>query len=200
MLPSLAALNQIASPFVLALCPFTVYAFDRMASNTSTAYIAKHVALLRIIFGLMWAINAVFKWQPAFRAGFLDQIKSAGDGQPSWLHHWFAFWVTVFSHNPHLFATLVAIGETLIALALILGVARRMTYLAAAIFSLLIWAIAEGFGGPYSATSTDIGTGIIYATVFFSLYGLDKLARPGRWAVDNYLTRHIPWWAVISNP
>jgi uncharacterized membrane protein YphA (DoxX/SURF4 family) len=171
-----------------------------MATKYSTSYLAKHVAVLRIIFGLMWAINASFKWQPAFRDGFLDQIKSAGDGQPSWLHGWFNFWAQALSHNPHLFAIIITIVETLIALALIFGMARRTTYLAAAIFSLSIWAIPEGFGGPYSASSTDIGTGIIYATVFFSLYGLDRLAKPSVWAVDNYITKHLPWWAFVSNP
>ena len=148
----------------------------------------------------MWAVDAAFKWEPAFKAGFLDQIKAAADGQPQWLHGWFSFWVTLLSHNPHLFAAAVTVIETLIALALIFGVARRTTYLAAAVFSLLIWAIPEGFGGPYSATSTDIGTGIIYAVVFLSLYGLDRLAGAPRWSLDNRLARRCPWWTVIANP
>ena len=36
-------------------------------------------------------------------------------------------------------------------------------------FSLLVWAIAEGFGGPYGSGSTDIGTSIIYALFFVGL-------------------------------
>lgn len=171
-----------------------------MSKHKPIGYLAKHVAILRIIFGLMWAIDAGFKWQPAFKAGFLDQIKSAADGQPSWLHGWFSFWIHFLAHNPHVFAALVALIETLIALALIFGVARRVTYLSAAIFSLLIWSIPEGFGGPYSATSTDIGTGIIYAVVFLSLYGLERLATPSKWSLDNYIVKRIPWWAVLANP
>ncbi len=171
-----------------------------MAGKNSAAYLSRHVAILRIIFGLVWAINAVFKWQPAFKSGFLDQIKSAADGQPQWLHGWFSFWVHLLSHNPHVFAIMVTVIETLIALALILGVARRATYLTAAVFSLLIWSVAEGFGGPYSATSTDIGIGIIYAVVFFSLYGLDKLAAQSSWSLDNYIVKRFPWWAVLASP
>jgi uncharacterized membrane protein YphA (DoxX/SURF4 family) len=171
-----------------------------MSNPKPTASLSKHVATLRIIFGLMWGIDAAFKWQAAFRDGFLDQIKSAADGQPGWLHGWFNFWIHLLSHNPHLFAMLVAVIETLIALALIFGFARRATYLAAVIFSLLIWAVAEGFGGPYSATSTDIGTGIIYAVVFFSLYGLDRLASRSKWSLDNYIVKRLPWWSVIANP
>lgn len=171
-----------------------------MTAKNPKSYLSKHVAILRILFGLMWGINAAFKWQSAFREGFLDQIKSAAEGQPNWLHGWFSFWIHFLSHNPNLFALLVTIAETLIALALIFGVARRVTYISAAVFSLLIWGIAEGFGGPYSATSTDIGTGIIYAVVFFSLYGLDRLAVPPRWSLDSYISKRVPWWSIVANP
>ncbi len=171
-----------------------------MPAKSLSSHLSKHVAILRVVFGLMWAINAAFKWQTAFKDSFLDQIRAASDGQPSWLHGWFNFWSTSLAHNPHLFAYLVAIVETLIALALIFGVARRLTYISAAIFSLLIWGVAEGFGGPYNAESTDIGTGIIYAVVFFSLYGLERFATRPIWSLDNYIIKRLPWWAVISNP
>lgn len=170
-----------------------------MAANNSIR-LSKHVAVLRIAFGLMWGIDAAFKWQAAFRNGFLDLIKSAADGQPGWLHGWFSFWINLTAHNPHAFAVFVAIIESLIAIALIFGIARRVTYLSAAVFSLLVWSVAEGFGGPYSKASTDIGTGIIYAVVFLSLYGLDKLAQRSSWSLDNYIIRRIPWWSVIANP
>ncbi len=148
----------------------------------------------------MWAIDAAFKWQPAFRQGFIDQIKSAAAGQPSWLGGWFSFWVQLFSHNQSLFAWSVTIIELLIAIALIFGIARKSTYLAAAVFSLFIWAIPEGFGGPCNATSTDIGTGIIYTVVFFALYGLDRLAMKSTYLLDGKLAKHIAWWSIIANP
>lgn len=166
----------------------------------STDKLSRHVATLRIIFGVMWLIDAFFKWRPSFRSGFLDQITSAGQGQPSWLNPWFHFWSTSLAHNPHLFALLTAMVESLIALALIFGFARRTTYLGAAVFSLLIWSVAEGFGGPYSSHSTDIGAAVMYAVVFFALYGLDRLAVPPRLSVDNYINKRLPWWAVIANP
>lgn len=170
-------------------------------ANTSvTAKLARHVAVLRIAFGFMWAVDASFKWRSAFKDSFLSQIQSAGQGQVSWLHGWFNFWATLMGHNPTLFAYLVAVTESLIALALLVGLARRSTYLAAAIFSLLIWAIAEGFGGPYGSDSTDIGTGIVYAVVFLALYGLDRLAVPAKWSVDTAITKKLPWWAIVANP
>jgi len=171
-----------------------------MKTKNSSAHLSKHVATLRIIFGVIWAINAGFKWQSSFRAGFLDQIKSAAEGQPGWLHGWFNFWISLLSHNPHLFAMIVTIIESLIAAALIFGVARRLTYLSATVFSLLVWGIAEGFGGPYSSQSTDVGAGIIYAIVFLSLYGLERLAAKNTWSLDNYLAKRVPWWSIIANP
>jgi hypothetical protein len=53
----------------------------------------------------------------------------------------------------------------------IVGFARKLSYTAALIFSLLIWATAEGFGGPYTGAGADVdvSAGIIYALVFASL-------------------------------
>jgi len=169
-----------------------------MSVNSST--LAKHVAVFRIGFGIIWAIDAAFKWLPSFRNGFLDQITTAAQGQPSWLNSWFNFWVHLLGHNPQLFAVSVALIESLIAIALIFGFARRTTYLSAIVFTLLIWGIAEGFGGPYNSASTDIGTAIIYAVVFFALYGLERLAVPPKWTVDNYICKKMPWWSVVANP
>lgn len=169
-------------------------------AKTDKQKLSKHVALLRIVFGLMWAIDASFKWTPYFRDSFLGSIKTAAQGQADWFNPWFNFWTKLLGHNPHLFAILTALFETLLAIALIFGIARRTAYLAGAVFSFLIWAIAEGFGGPYTSQSTDIGTGIIYTVVLLSLYGLDKMATPPSWSLDNYLIKRIPWWAVVSSP
>jgi nitrite reductase (NO-forming) len=160
--------------------------------------LAKHVAVFRIIFGLVWTIDAIFKWQPSFAKGFMDMITSASQGQPSWLMPWFNFWVHLVGHNPHLIATLTAVIESLIAVALIIGLARRMTYISGFIFSLLVWSVAEGFGGPYSNSSTDIGAAVMYSLVFLALYGLDLMARPPKWAVDNYISKRIPWWPKVA--
>ncbi len=167
---------------------------------TKTSTLAKHVAILRIIFGIIWAIDAIFKWQPSFAKNFMSMITSAAQGQPGWLNPWFNFWTHFLSHNPHLFAILTAIIESTIAITLLFGIARRTTYISAAIFSFFIWGIAEGFGGPYSNTSTDIGAAVMYAIVFFALYGLDRLAVPPKWSLDNYISKKIPWWAIIANP
>ena len=161
---------------------------------------SRNIAILRIVFGLMWSVDAFFKWSSSFRNSYINQIQSASQGQPSWLHPWFSFWIGLNRIDPHLFATLVAIIETFIALALVLGFARRFIYIAGTAFSLLIWSVAEGFGGPYTSASVDIGTAIIYAIVFIALYQLDKLSTPPSWAIDKFLDVRLSRWSTFSNP
>jgi len=149
---------------------------------------------LRIGFGIIWLIDAILKWLPGFRSGYMDTIMGIRDGQPQGLRWWFDFWVNLQHPRAMFFAYLVAVVETLIAVALIAGFARKLTYVSAIVFSLLIWATAEGFGGPYTSGSSDIGTAIIYAVVFAGLLMLSYYAGPARYSADYYLEKKISWW------
>jgi nitrite reductase (NO-forming) len=149
---------------------------------------------LRIGFGVIWLIDAVLKWLPGFRTGYMDTIMGIRDGQPGWLRWWFDFWISLQHPAATFFWALVATAETLIALALIFGLARKATYIAAIVFSVLIWSTAEGFGGPYTSGSSDIGTAIIYAVVFAGLLALSYYAGPARFSADYYLEKKISWW------
>lgn len=149
---------------------------------------------LRAAFGLIWAIDAGLKWAPGFRSSYMSTIMGIRDGQPGWLKPWFTFWIDFQHPDTVFFAYLVAVAETLIAAALIVGFARKLTYLSAIGFSLLIWATAEGFGGPYTSGSSDIGTAIIYAVVFAALLAISYYSGPARYSVDYYLEQRFPWW------
>ncbi len=151
--------------------------------------LAGRVALLRVAFGVIWAIDAAFKWAPAFQKSYLSQVVAAAQGQPGWILWLFHLAERVIALDPRAFAVATAIIESLTALVLILGVARKVGYLMGLGFSLVVWALAEGFGGPYTAGSTDIGTGIIYAVVFAALFGLDQAVGSGRWSLDGWLAR-----------
>ena len=106
------------------------------------------------------------------------------------MHPWF-FWINLQHPRVDFFAYLVAVDETLIAAALIFGFARKLTYISAAVFSLLIWPTAEGSGGPYTSGSADIGTAFIYAVAFTSLLTLNAYAGPRRYSVDYYFEKRI---------
>jgi uncharacterized membrane protein YphA (DoxX/SURF4 family) len=149
------------------------------------------IAFTRITFGLVWAIDANFKWQPAFANNFVSYLQETYNGQPAIIQAWLNAWINLVSINPHLFARIVALGETGIAIGLILGLFSNLAYVGGTLLSIVIWAVPEGFGGPYTSGATDIGTGIIYIFGFMGLfllsagqyYGLDKIIRAklGRW-------------------
>jgi nitrite reductase (NO-forming) len=149
---------------------------------------------LRIGFGVIWLIDAVLKWLPGFKDGYMDTIMGTRDGQPFWLRWWFDFWINLQHPAITFFWALVATAETLIALALIFGFARKAAYIAAIAFSVLIWSTAEGFGGPYTSGASDIGTAIIYAIVFAGLLALSYYAGPARFSADFYLEKKLTWW------
>jgi thiosulfate dehydrogenase [quinone] large subunit len=153
--------------------------------------LAQRVALVRIGFGLIWLVDAALKLNSSFIHGFQSQIVAAADGQPAWLRPWFDFWADVTGSSPHAFAYLTVVLEAVIALGLLLGLGRRIGYLVAFVYSLALWAIPEGFGGPYGHGSTDLNAGLIYAVVFAALYGLETMAG-GAWAIDRRLERRFP--------
>ncbi len=154
--------------------------------------------VLRITFGVIWLIDATLKWLPGFRATYMSVIMGEAQGQPGWLQPWFHFWIRFQHPDAMLLAYLAAGIETLIAVALIIGFARKLTYLSAIVFSLLIWGTAEGFGGPYTSGASDIGTAIIYAVVFAGLLALSYYAGPARYSADYYLEKKISWWWRIA--
>ena len=130
----------------------------------------KQFAGLRILFGIVWLVDAILKWNPHFLNNFLDHITESAIGQPVIIHHWIELWAQASTISPHTIAISVAIIETLIAFFLISGIFARPAIIVGAIFSFLIWSTAEGFGGPYGAASTDVGASIVYVFVFLALY------------------------------
>ncbi len=130
----------------------------------------KLMACIRIAFGFVCGIDAWFKWQPAFQNGFVDQVSGALDGQPALIAAWIQGWVHLVSINPHFFAVIVALSETALALGLIFGLFTRAALAGGILLALIIWSVPEGFGGPYVAGSTDIGTAIIYVFVLLALW------------------------------
>lgn len=157
---------------------------------------ARAFGVLRVVFGLVWAIDAYFKWQPAFQTGFVTYLGSALDGQPIWVKAWIGFWINIVQVNPHFFAIVVALGETALAIGLIFGLLTNVAALGGVLLTLVIWTTAEGFGGPYAAGSTDIGTAIIYLFVLVALF----LSQSGlRMGLDQYVTPTLGRWGWLAS-
>lgn len=130
---------------------------------------AKGFGILRIVFGFIWLIDAYFKWSPSFITNFVGYLQTGAQNQSPLVAHWINFWINVVNVNPHFFAIVVAVAETAIALSLISGVLSRYAMYGGIAMAFVIWSTAEGFGGPYSAGSTDIGAAVIYILVFVAL-------------------------------
>lgn len=155
-------------------------------------------SLVRIGFGVLWLIDAGMKWTPGFQSQFADIVKAGAGGQPGWLAPWYGFWEAAVAVQPGLFALGTAIVETFIAVALIVGFARKSTYMMGALWSFGIWAVPEGFGNDDRAMSTDLGTGIVYVLVFLALLALDKFWRTRPWSLDGLIEQHLPWWRRVA--
>ncbi len=153
-------------------------------------------AILRILFGVVWAIDASFKWQSAFVNAFAGYLAGALKGQPPAAHAWIEFWLGIIRVNPTLFARLIAVCETSLAIALILGILTNLACAGGAVLSFMIWSTAEGFGGPYHPGSTDIGTSIVYIFVFAAIL-LGSAGR--RFSVDQYLAPRLRQWAFLAS-
>jgi len=153
------------------------------------------LSVLRMAFGLIWAVDASLKWQPAFQANFQQILSDVAKGQPGFLGWWFGLWQIVVSGRAPIFAILTAGTETYLAVALLTGFARKSTYSIGILYGFFVWSVAEGFGGPYMAgTTTDVGAAIIYSLLFIALLLVDA----GRLSVDHLIQRRIPAWRWIS--
>src|ERR1051325_3427673 len=163
----------------------------------SAAWLIVAAAALRTAFGVLLAIDAYLKWQPGFAAHYVGYLQNAANGQPHWLEPWFHMWLRLVTMHTGFFITATQLIETAIAIGLLLGFARRITYFAGAVFSLLIWSTAGGFGGPYTSGATNVGPALVYALVFITAAFFEHLLGRNPYSLDNYIGGHYPKWASL---
>jgi uncharacterized membrane protein YphA (DoxX/SURF4 family) len=148
---------------------------------------AHGAALVRILFGALWGIDATFKWMPGFVNGqtLHDELGGAEDVRLPVIHQWLQLWNTVGLANPSLFAHLIAVAETVVAVLIITGFLTRPALVAATFLALGIWTGAEGMHLPwFTPGQTDLGPSVGY---IFAALGL-LFARSNRvWSVDSLL-------------
>src|SRR2546429_8967756 len=113
-------------------------AFSPQTSGRSTLknWRQRLTGVLRVAFGLVWAVAAWLKWQPDFQNHFLDQVSAAKDGQSFLVQGWISFWIHLISTNPLLFARVEASIETALAVCLVLGVFSNLTSIVGLLLSL----------------------------------------------------------------
>jgi len=156
--------------------------------------------IFRLLLGIAWLTDGILKFTSGFVNDFLSAVQGSQANAPSWLSGWFNFWANQANHNATAIVYTVGILEVLLGLALLFGFMRKIAYIGGVILGLLIWAVPEGFGGPYQSGGggTDIGTGIIYAIAFLGLIVINATYGPSRFSLDYYIERRFPGWARIA--
>ena len=178
-----------------AMTGFSPSAVQPTRGQTLAAWRCNGLAGLRIVFGLVWLIDAYFKWLPGFHDNLDKYLEEGAEGQPAIVQAWINLWINVIGVQPHFYSNVFAVAETALAIGLIVGVFSNLTYLVGVVLSLGIWSTAEGFGGPYQAGSVDIGTGIVYVLVFAGQFLTSAGVHLG---LDRYLTPWLGRWGVLA--
>jgi nitrite reductase (NO-forming) len=156
-------------------------------------------AALRVAFGLIWAVSAALTWTSDFASHYVGYLHNAATGQPAWSAWWFDLWIGLVTPHVGFFLWATRIAETLLALALLLGFARKVTYIVGLLFSLLIWSTAEGFGGPYSVGANNIGAAISYVLIFAALIVINLRSGPSPYSLDYLIERRWPHWRRFAD-
>jgi uncharacterized membrane protein YphA (DoxX/SURF4 family) len=158
---------------------------------------ARAIAVVRMAFGVIWAVDAALKWLPSFAEyTLMDTLGGAAADQPPLVQAWIDGWIGVADAFPAGFAIGLALAETSIAVGLLGGVFTNAVCLAGAGVSLLIWSTGEGFGGPYGDGSTDVGASPIYVLVFALLA---VVGAGGTWGLDRLLHPHLGRFRWVSS-
>lgn len=168
------------------------------SAGSRATWTAVAIGAARVTFGVIWAVDAYLAWRPEFAAHYFGYLQNASNGQPSWLKWWFAMWLAVVAAATPLFVWLTRLVETLLAVALLSGFARKTTYRVGALFSLLVWATGEGFSGPYVLGAANLGPALVYVLVFGALLLCDRVAGRTRYSVDYYLEKRWTSWRRVS--
>jgi nitrite reductase (NO-forming) len=167
---------------------------SRWANNRTTL-----ITLLRVAFGLVWLLNGLMKVFWLGPDDIIDMVQQASQGQPAWLQPWFSFWTSIISSNAAFTLNGIRVWELILAFTLLIGFMRKLSYLSGICLSLIIWTVAEGFGGPYGPGSTDVGAAILYPFVFLALLVLETIAGSNRYTLDKLVERHIRGWSKIAS-
>ncbi|QMU76807.1 hypothetical protein GXW83_14740 [Streptacidiphilus sp. PB12-B1b] len=168
-------------------------------SGTETGRLHR-AAVVRIGFGLIWAIDASFKWLPGFVHGqtLSDELGSGSSVHTPVIHQWIQVWHGAATSAPGAFAVGTAVIETLIALGLVLGVFSNLVFVGSAVYSFGIWSSAEAFGLPWNTPGiTDVGPSVAY--IFASLALLHAYAG-STWSLDSRLRPRLGRFAWLAGP
>jgi nitrite reductase (NO-forming) len=172
---------------------------DQLSPSTLNLRRLHGAAVVRILFGVIWTIDATFKWLPGFIHGQTldDELGAASQVHTPVIHQWIELWHSVGTAHPGAFAVGTAVIETGIALCVLSGAFTNVVFIGSAIFSFGIWSAAEGFHLPWSKSGiTDLGPSVGYIAASLALY---FAAAGATWSLDGWLRPRLGRLAWLSS-
>ncbi|HEX3648976.1 MAG TPA: hypothetical protein VHV49_11145 [Pseudonocardiaceae bacterium] len=142
---------------------------------------------VRIAFGVIWAVDAIFKFLPGFVRGQTlgDELGNGDKVQTPIIHQWIELWNHAALSAPAAFAIGTGVIEVIIAVCLLVGAFSNAVFIGSAIWSFGIWSAAEGFHLPWSKPGiTDLGPSVAYIIASLVLW---YAAAGATWSVDGRL-------------
>jgi uncharacterized membrane protein YphA (DoxX/SURF4 family) len=173
-----------------------------VSPTTSSASLRRlhGAAVVRIVFGVIWAVDATFKWLPGFVHGQTlgKELGAGADVRTPVIHQWIQLWHAAATANPGAFAVGTGIIETAIAICMVLGAFTNALFIGSAALSFGIWSAAEGFHLPWSTPGiTDLGPSVGYIVASLVLF---FAAAGATWSVDGWLRPRLGKLAWLCSP
>ena len=169
---------------------------ESIEDRRTLAWLIVAAAGVRAAFGIIMAIDAYLKWQPAFAAHYVGYLQNAMKGQPLWLAPWFNFWLRIVIQHTGFFVLATRLVETVIAMDCYLAW-RAVLPTSAARCLALIWSTAEGFGGPYTSGATNLGPALNICAHFCDLSVFERILGSTPYSLDYYIGRRFPRWGSL---
>jgi hypothetical protein len=146
-------------------------------------------AVVRILFGLLWAVDATFKWLPGFIHGqtVARDLNPAAVPTPV-IHQWLEVWHAASAPDPAAMAVVIAVIETLIAVGMVLGVLSNLVFVGSAAYSFGVWTAPEHLHLPWMSGNTDLGPSVGYMLASLALF---YAAAGATWSVDAVIRPHL---------
>ncbi len=116
------------------------------------------LAVLRVVFGLIWVLNIWFHLHGAYLDHYLDGYRAAMQGQPGWLQGWIGTVSAGISGiGPRAVALASVALEAFVAFTLLTGRAGRAGAWTGLVYCAFMWSTVGGLGGPITPGYTDPG-------------------------------------------
>jgi uncharacterized membrane protein YphA (DoxX/SURF4 family) len=171
--PGTAIVYALAFVFVLLTRSWERLSFAGGGESTDSS--GRFYGFGRFLFGLLWAFDAFWKWQPYFLQHAVSYLVQSQEGQPAWIVAYIQFFIDLINAaGPLAFGLFAAAVETLIAASLLFNRGLSFMVPIGFLYSFVLWTTAEGWGGPYGPGFTGnrgdiLGTVIIYCFIFLYL-------------------------------